>query len=142
MQNHNGQVGNNMTLIADIWQSFRRLPLWVQIWVGVILVPVNMASSFFIYENMGVLIAALAIGGMAPNLVIMMFDRGFSKAMAIPHLLIWIPMVIFLVWIIQSPWAEGQYKTYLVLLMSVDALSLAFDISDTWKWAKGDRAAA
>ncbi|PHQ95462.1 MAG: hypothetical protein COB39_12970 [Marinosulfonomonas sp.] len=89
-----------------------------------ILVPVNMASSFFIYENMGLLVALLAIGGMTPNLVI------------------WIPLVIFLIWIVQTPWAEGQYLAYLWLLLAVDALSLAFDIPDTWKWMKGDRAGA
>ena len=131
-----------MTLITDIWRSFRALPVWVQIWVGLILVPVNMASSFYFHENMGALVSALAIGGMIPNLVIMMFDRGLSKAMAIPHLLVWIPLVFFLIWIVQSPWAEGQYKAYLVLLLAVDGLSLAFDIPDTWKWVKGDRAVA
>ncbi|MCF6316952.1 MAG: hypothetical protein L3J30_11870 [Marinosulfonomonas sp.] len=78
-----------------------------------ILVPVNMASSFFIYGNMGLLVALLAIGGMTPNLVITMFDRGLSKAMAIPHPVIWIPLVIFLIWIVQTPWAEGQYLAYL-----------------------------
>lgn len=128
-----------MTLTAEIWRSFRALPLWVQIWVGLILVPVNMASSFFIYESMGLLVALLAIGGMTPNLVIMMFDRGLSKAMAIPHLVIWFPLVIFLIWIIQAPYIEGRYLAYLWLLLAVDVLSLAFDIPDTWKWAKGDR---
>ncbi|WP_456389283.1 hypothetical protein [Profundibacter sp.] len=131
-----------MILIAEIWRSFRALPLWVQIWVALILVPVNLASSFFIYENMGLLVALLAIGGMTPNPVIMMFDRGVSKAMAIPHLVIWFPLVVFLIWIVQSPYIEGQYQAYLWLLLVVDGVSLAFDIPDTWKWAKGDRAIA
>jgi len=131
-----------MTLILDIWRSFRALPLWVQFWVVVILVPVNLASLMFAYETMGALIAALAIGGMLPNLLIMVFDRGLSKAMALPHLAIWIPLVAFLIWFVQSPWVSGSYLTYLWLLLIVDGLSLAFDIPDAWKWLRGDRAIA
>lgn len=131
-----------MTLIREIWASFRALPLWVQVWVAVILVPVNVASLWFFYETMGALIAVLAIGGMVPNLLIMVFDRGLSKAMALPHLAIWIPLVAFLIWVIQSPWAEGPYLTYLWLLLVVDGVSLAFDIPDAWKWLRGDHAIA
>lgn len=36
-----------MTLFLDIWRSYRALSLWVQIWVNVILVPVNIASLAF-----------------------------------------------------------------------------------------------
>lgn len=131
-----------MTLILDIWRSFRALPLWVQIWVALILVPVNLASYFFVHEAMGVLIAALAICGMLPNLVIMGFERGVSKAMALPHIAIWGPLVIFLIWIVQSPYAQGPYLTYLWLLLLVDGLSLGFDISDAWKWLRGNRTVA
>ena len=35
---------SHQNLIAEIWQSFRSLPGWVQIWVAFLLVPVNMAS--------------------------------------------------------------------------------------------------
>lgn len=131
-----------MTLILEIWRSFRALPLWVQIWVALILVPVNIASLWFFYETMGALIAVLAVGGMLPNLLIMAFDRGLSKAMALPHLAVWVPLVAFLIWIVQSPYAEGPYLTYLWLLLVVDGVSLAFDIPDAWKWLRGDRAIA
>ena len=69
-------------MIVEIWQSFRRLPLWVQIWVAGILVPVNLGSLLFLSEYEGVIVATLAVGGMAPNLVIMARDHGFSRAMA------------------------------------------------------------
>lgn len=131
-----------MTLILDVWRSFRAMPLWVQIWVALILVPVNLASYLFIDEPMGLLVTSLAIGGMLPNLVIMGFERGLSKAMGLPHLAIWLPLAIFLTWIVQSPYAEGAYLTYLRLLLGVNAVSLAFDLLDTWKWARGDRAIA
>ena len=61
-------------MILDIWQSFRRLPLWVQGWVALILVPVNLAALLFLSAPQGTLVALLAVGGMAPNLLIMMRD--------------------------------------------------------------------
>jgi len=131
-----------MELIKDIWRSFRTLPLWVQIWVGLILVPVNMASVLFLLEPAGILIAVLAVGGMTPNLFIMIKERGLSKAMALPHLLIWTPLVLILFSNVQSPQVNGTYQSYLRLLLAVDLLSLAFDYPDAWKWWKGDRAIA
>ncbi|WP_228408756.1 hypothetical protein [Profundibacter amoris] len=68
----------------------------MQIWVALILVPVNMASLLFLNEPKGMLIAALAVGGMMPNIAIMLAERGLSKMMALPHLLIWIPLLLIL----------------------------------------------
>ena len=117
-----------MNLVLDIWRSFRALPLWVQIWVALILVPVNMAAIFFVNETGGPLIAALAIGGMMPNLVIMIAERGVSKAMALPHLLIWTPLVVSVIQ--NTGTATGGFQTYLWLLLATDLLSLAFDYPD------------
>ncbi len=131
-----------MALVQDIWRSFRALPLWVQIWVGLILAPVNIASILFVYQPAGLLIAVLAIGGMTPNLFIMIKERGLSKAMALPHLLIWTPLVFILLTNLDSPWMQGGYQTYIWILLAVDLASLAFDYPDAWKWWKGDRAIA
>jgi len=112
----------------------------VQIWVALVLVPVNMASLPFLNEPKGILIAALAVGGMIPNIVIMLAERGLSKMMALPHLVIWIPLLLIL-WPHLGT-VTGGYQIYLWLLFAVDGLSLAFDIPDAWKWWKGDRAVA
>ena len=130
-----------MQRITDIWGSFRRLPVWVQIWVAAILVPVNTASIVFIGQLSGPLVAILAIGGMLPNLFIMLSERGLSKAMSFPHLFIWTPLVI----IVVSLLASGQpqvFAIYLWLLLAVDLLSLGFDYTDAWRWWRGDRAVA
>ena len=127
-------------MFLDIWQSFRRMPLWVQIWVAVILVPVNAASIFFVTQPMGVWIAILAIGGMAPNLIVMAVERGFSRTMALPHVVIWTPLVILLVMMLTGAASlEGGYRMFLILLLVVDVISLGFDYFDTVKWWKGVR---
>ena len=129
-----------MNLVPDIWRSFRALPRWVQIWVALILVPINMASLWFVSEPKGILIATLAVGGLMPNIVIMVAERGLSKMMALPHLVIWMPLLILL-WSHVGA-TSGGFHSYLWLLLAVDGLSLAFDIPDAWKWWKGDRAIA
>lgn len=127
-------------MVLDIWNSFRRLPLWVQIWVAFILVPINIAALVFVFEPYGLLVAALAIGGMLPNLGVMIWERGFTNTMALPHVVIWTPLVILLLWMILSGATDDSaYLTYLWILLIIDTLSLAFDFKDSWKWLKDRR---
>ena len=125
------------TYIVPIWKSFRAIPLWVQIWVAFLLVPINMASLFFLTEPMGGLIAVLAVGAMALNLWPMLIDRGFSKKMALPHLLPWTALVLILIF--TPPEATGAYATYLWVLLITDLISLAFDYPDAISFMRGNR---
>ncbi len=124
-------------MAQDIWHSFRALPLWVQIWVAVILVPVNLMPLFFLDQPQGVLIAALAITGMALNLPIMMAARGMSGAMALPHLLCWVPLVIVVVGLLSAAETlNPNYVRYLWLLLIVDVISSVFDVRDAAHWMR------
>ena len=130
-------------LAADIWASFRRLPFWVQVWVALILVPVNLTALAFVTAPLGGWIAVLAVGGMAPNLMVMVKDRGFSRLMAVPHVLIWTPLVVIVIGLLEDTiLIDGAYRVYLICLLVVDMVSLCFDYVDSWKWWKGDRKAA
>ena len=126
-------------MILDIWQSYRRLPLWVQLWVALILVPVNAASLVFWGAPMGAWLAVMAIGAMLLNGVIMLFERGFSKMMALPHVLIWTPLVLLILWLLAKGDLAAGYARYLMFLLAVDLFSLALDYADTVKWLKGER---
>lgn len=124
-------------MILEIWKSFRAMPLWVQVWVAFILAPVNMASLYFFNEPYGLWIAFLANIAMILNLPVMLYDRGFSKLMAFPHL---IPWTILVAWLLFArPEVTGAYDTYLWVLLMVDAISLAFDYPDAVKWWRGER---
>ena len=134
-------------MILAIWNSFRRLPLWVQLWMVLLLMPANLISLFFLRERMGVLIAVLAIGGMIPNLLIVMYDRGMSKLMSLPHVVAWTPLCVLLLWMLFGKLTgrlelERAYTLFLFILLAVDAFSLVFDFLDTWKWYQGDRGIA
>ena len=125
-------------MISGIFHSYRRLPLWVQAWVSFILVPVNAASLAFLSEPFGLWLAALAVGAMLLNGVIMLVERGFSKLMALPHVLIWTPMLGLVLWLLAQDIAP-DYRIYLLILLAVDVISLVFDVIDTRKWVSGDR---
>lgn len=133
------QTAATPSLIQELWASYRRQPGWVQLWVALILVPVNAASLLFIDQPMGWLIALLANIGMLLNLPVMVITRGFTNAMAVPHLVPWTALVVLL--IVASPPATGLYAWYLWVLLVVDAISLAFDYPDSLAWWRQRRAA-
>lgn len=127
-------------ILTDIWQSFRALPSWVQIWVAVWLVPVNMISVVFIDQSMGIWIAVLANIAMILNLPIMLIERGFSKLMALPHIVPWTALIILIIF--WRPQGSDSYETYLWVLLFTNIVSLIFDYIDAWEWWKGNRAVA
>ena len=133
-----------MLRLSQIWQSWRRLPLWVMIWVALILVPINLASLLFVAQPLGVWVAALAVMGMAINVPIILIERGFSKLMSLPHLILWTPLVALIVWALWFGDAalSSIFAGFLVVLLVIDVVSLVFDYPDFFKWLRGDRATA
>lgn len=121
----------------DIWISFWSFPVWVQIWVALILMPVNMASLFFLDKPMGLWIALLANIAILSNLPIILYERAFTKAMALPHLIPWTILVYILLFV--RPPATGLYNYYLYVLLVVDVVSLLFDYTDSLAWFRARR---
>ena len=120
----------NSTLVADVFHSFRELPTWVQIWVALILVPMNLAAFAFWSEPMGPTVALLALLGMLPNLYIMIKDRGFTRRMAIPHLPFWTALIVLIA--LNRPEGGAAYQTFLNALLVINTISLVFDYKDAW----------
>lgn len=129
-------------MIPDLWNSYRRLPLWVQAWVALWLFPLNLLALAFLDQPGGIAVAVLAVGGMVPNLGIMLWDRGFSKLMSLPHVILWSPLIPVLLWLLWQGEGSGAYRAYLWVLLITDLVSLGFDFPDWRKWRQGDRAVA
>ena len=133
-----------MERLKSAWQSWWRLPRWVIVWVAVILVPINLASLLFVAQPFGVWVAVLAVMGMAINVPIILIERGFSKLMSLPHLILWTPLVALIVWALWFGDAalSSIFAGFLVVLLVIDVVSLVFDYPDFFKWLRGDRATA
>lgn len=131
-----------MQILIDIWQSFRRMPTWVQIWVALILMPVNLAALAFLAEPNGGWIATIAVLGMAWNMPFLFGQRGFGKVMALPHVVLWTPAVLLALATLTSGAISAGFATFLIIFVIVDVISLAFDYKDSIDWYRGDRAIA
>lgn len=133
-----------MTLIADIFRSLMRMPVWVQIWMFVFLVPVNFATLAFLDQPGGPLVASLAVIAILLNVPVLLMIRGFGRLMALSHLILWPPLVVYCLWLLFAagePLSPGYYWLLWAVVI-VDTISIIFDVSDFSKWLKGDRTAA
>jgi hypothetical protein len=128
-----------MNFFSDIWNSYLSLPTWVKIWVFLILIPVNIISICFIGNPGSSLIVSLAIAGLLFNAVPLWLERGFSSAMAIPHVIFWTPLTIILIYylMISEISLIDNYRYFLSILMVCNLISLFFDFPDLYKWLRG-----
>lgn len=140
----NSHPHQRQSRIMASWSSFRSLPGWVQAWVVGILVPVNAASFSMLDTWSGRAVATAALLVVATNVPIMLWARGMSKLMAVPHLVIWGPLQWFLISkmrLVTGTDAIAQpEQVYAMVVLLVNGVSLAFDALDSWRWLKGDRA--
>lgn len=126
--------------IIRIFKSAFSLPIWVQIWMFVFLIPVNMSGLFLLNYQAGFWVAVLGAGALAINTVILFLNRGFSKVLAIPHLVMWGPLqVILLARYFGAPDLNSFEQTYILVVLMVNGISLAFDVFDTLEWKRGAR---
>ncbi len=133
-----------MDRMADIWRSWRSLPLWVQIWVAGILVPVNVLPFFLLESVVGQAGALAALLVLVTNGPLMWVYRGMNKVLSIPHLVAWGPLVIYLLMLLsESGFRADASRMELglaALLLAINGISLMFDAVDSAKWLAGDRA--
>ncbi len=127
----------------QIWHSFRSLPLWVQIWVLAVLVPVNTTPFFLLDTWTGRAAAAAARFVLLTNAPIMYYYAGMSRLMSVPHLLAWMPLEIALALRIlgdvgPEPISDAELHLAWALLL-VNGVSLVFDFIDSWRWIAGQR---
>lgn len=132
-----------MQRLTAIYQSYRSLPLWVQIWVVLILMPANAAAFVLLDTWLGVAAAIAAVFVVVTNAPIMWFTGGMSRLMSVPHLFAWFPLQVLIVMrlaemvgpspVLAVEWVFG------VILFVINGISLVFDTIDSWRWIKGER---
>lgn len=129
--------------LLQCWRSFQALPLWVQIWVAGILIPVNALAFFMLDTAAGQLAAIAATIVVVTNIPIMLIERGMSKLMAIPHLIAWYPLVFILAYRLfnGASWdgPEALESAFIVLVIVINGISLVFDTKDSIDWLRGFR---
>lgn len=130
-------------LVKRTYVSWTRLPVWVLVWVFLFLGPVNAAPFFMLDTNTGKAAAIAAGFVMVTNCYLMIANGGVSKVMAIPHLMAWIPLVVYLLWLLIAGGSivAGSSEFWLALLLVLfNGISIGFDFYDTQQWRIGNRA--
>jgi len=104
-------------------------PVWIPIWVFYLMV-INIASIGFWHKPLAkVIFITFMVSAM---LMMALYSRfGFEKILGLGHI-VWVPLLVYI--LLQLPAVEAFFKSYLIVLSVSIAISLAFDISDVWKY--------
>ena len=106
-----------------------RQPVWIPIWVFYLMI-INLASVGFWHEPLAKLIFITFM--ISAMLMMGLYSRfGFVKILGLGHI-VWVPLLVYV--LKELPAVEGSFKSYLVVLSISIAISLAFDITDVWKY--------
>ena len=123
-------------------RSFMRLPYWVRLWLPFALGGVNLAAFFLTHTPIGYWAAWSTAFVLLVNGPIILMQQGWGKLLALPHLIVWIPLLTFVLVRFADPDVSSTEFYYGVALLMVNGISVVFDIADTWRWVKGERAVA
>lgn len=103
--------------------------VWVQVWVFTLMLA-NLASLGFWIEPLAKAIFIIFI--FSSMLMMGLYAKyGYEKILGLGHIL-WLPLLGYLIQAI--PEAVGDFKVYLITFGVFMVISLAFDISDVWKY--------
>ncbi len=116
-----------------------RLPLWVRLWIPFGLGAANLAAFFLTHTPTGYWAAWSAAFVVAVNGPIILVQRGWGKVLALPHLIVWIPLLAYVVHRIGEPDVTNTELVYGIVLLVVNGISVVFDAADTWRWFAGER---
>lgn len=106
--------------LAGSNRSFMRLPLWVRLWLAFILLPAN-AAAFFMKDTPTGLRASRAAAFVAVvNGPVILIQRGWGKALAVPHLFAWVPLLMFAARRVGEPDASRSERVYAIALLIVN----------------------
>lgn len=122
------------------WISFRHLPTWVQAWIMVLLMPVNLAALFFPLSGVALWVTLSFVFILVTNCSLLWMQSRLSRVMGLPHLVVWIPLEVYLlVQLTSNPNLSAAEFTLAAVVAIVNAISIAFDLWDAYRWLKGDR---
>ena len=104
-------------------------PVWIPIWVFYLMI-INLASVGFWHEPLAKLMFITFM--ISAMLMMGLYSRfGFERILGFGHI-VWVPLLVYV--LMQLPVVEASFKSYLVVLSVSIAISLAFDITDVWKY--------
>jgi hypothetical protein len=118
-------------------QHMLQYPLWLQAWIGWMLI-VNSASILFLRHTE----ARWVLGAWIGSFVFMsaLFElNGFNRLLGLSHVLWWTPLLIYLMRRLPGLDGSAAFARWLRTLMVTNALSLVVDYTDVVRYLLGER---
>jgi hypothetical protein len=118
-------------------------PLWVQYWnyfmvFCIVVLPVSLLIWRQSRFTAVIIVAASLLAGVG---VFKIFDSlGYVKLLGLPHIIVWTPLVWYLLRQIKRNDMPVWPRRILLLVLSVFLVSLAFDYVDVARYVLGERA--
>ena len=136
---------NTEQRLRQITLSIRSLPLWARLWIVLVVVPVNAGGVLMLHTVGGWVIAIAALFVLTSNAALIWNRAGMSRLLSIPQLIAWVPLLVLLVSRLVGGWGpdeieRGEWALAVVAVM-VTAVTLFFDVVESWRWWKGERLA-
>lgn len=129
---------SHMERLDRLHDSYHRLPLWMRLWIVLVLVPVNAAGFFMLHTASGHVVAWACAFVLAANGMILWRHASFNRALAVPHLLAWVPLQAALVARLIGGWGPDalEWDEWLlaVVVVMVNSVALFFGTVASWRW--------
>jgi len=120
-----------------MFEQMLTFPIWVQAWIGWMMV-VNLAAVLFLGRVQARWVLA-AFAGAAVLMEILFAVNGFNRLLGLGHVVFWTPLVVYLAR--QRPRLEpgSAFRAWITVVLATNSLSLLVDYVDVIRWALGDR---
>ncbi|MEL7218446.1 MAG: hypothetical protein AAGK01_08450 [Pseudomonadota bacterium] len=133
-----GLWGRIFEVSLSLWSA----PVWVRIWVFVLLVPVNLWAVGAWLATDHPLPAWLSLAWLfvvVVNSAITLIERGVSKVTSASHLIVWLPAWAYAVWWLMQGTLDGHLLVLAWAYVIIIGICNIFDLYDTWRWFRGER---
>lgn len=112
-------------------------PAWIAVWVTWLIV-INCVGFLFWEAPAGKSVALSFALVVAPWMLAQAQWHGFTKLLALPHVLVWTPLIVGVTWsAAQLP--EGPARTWALVWMTTTLISLILDYNDLYRWIRDER---
>lgn len=124
-------------------EATAQLPTWVQIWLNILLLGAFILPlTLLIWKQTRVTaIITLLASGLAAFAIMSMYDKiGLVRLLGLPHIILWTPLVIYLIKQSQRADMPSAPKWIIRIISATIVISLVFDYYDVIRYFLGDTA--
>lgn len=119
------------------------LPQWVQFWLNILLFGAFILpfALFFWKQTRLAALLTLIASVTAGVTIMLMYERfGMVRLLGLPHVILWTPIVIYLIAVSRRAGLAALPKWILSLVALIITISLVFDYYDVIRYFLGDTA--